>query len=311
MSTVSVVIPTFNGGPLFHEVLEKLRTQRFANPIELLIIDSGSNDQTLQAAQQAGAKVLQIPSHDFDHGLTRNRGIDASAGDLIILMTQDAVPADNHLIARLAAAFDDPRVGGAFARQLPRPEHDVLVARNIRSWIAGSPTPRVSDITDRTHYDHLSPLDKFMFCVFDNVCSAVRREAWRNIPFHQNAFGEDIEWSRRALEAGWKIAYQPQAAVIHSHDRSALYEYKRTYMCHQTLRRLFNVRTIPTAGRVPGCLWRSITSDMAYVLRHEKRLAQKLSLLAKIPGLSFGSVLGQYCGARDQHRGAAKRFKGV
>jgi rhamnosyltransferase len=311
MPTVSVVIPTFNGGSLFEEVLAKLRTQHFPGNVELLVIDSGSQDQTVPLAKQAGATVIEIPPQEFDHGLTRNRGIEASTGDIIILMTQDAVPADEHLIARLVAAFDDPRVGGAFARQTPRPEHDVLVSRNIRSWIAGSPERRISEITNRAHYDQLSPIDKFTFCVFDNVCSAVRRAAWLALPFHQNAFGEDIEWSKRALESGWKILYEPEACVIHSHDRSALYEYKRTYMCHQALSRLFNVRTIPAFAYVPGCVWKSTTTDMAYVLHHETNLRKKLSLLAKIPGLSFAAVWGQYRGARDQHRGVTLRMKGV
>jgi rhamnosyltransferase len=308
---VSILIPTLNGGPLFADVLSRLRTQTYPRPVELLIIDSGSTDQTLDTARQHNATIHQINKKDFDHGLTRNRGISLSTGDIVLLLTQDALPADNLLIQNLVAAFDDPLVAGAFARQIPRPEADALVARNIHNWIAGSETPHISHITDRRAYDHLSPIEKYLFCVFDNVTSAVRRSAWQQIPFHQNAFGEDIEWSKRALEAGWKIAYQPAAAVIHSHDRPIQYEYKRTYMCHQTLYNLFGLQTLPARRFIPRALLHGILKDTAYALRHEKSLSKKLALAAKVPLLAWYSALGQYRGARDARLNQSTRHTDV
>ena len=299
MPAVSVVIPTLNGGTLFAEMLAKLCAQRFAGEVELVIVDSGSRDETLSLAEKAGAKVVKIPPAEFDHGLTRNRGIALSSGEIVMLMTQDAVPADEFLIERMVGGFEDPRVGGVFARQIPRPEHDVLVARNIFAWIAGSTERRVSEITDRAAYDAMSPMQRYFFCAFDNVCSAVRRSAWKDIPFRQSSFGEDVEWSKRALEAGWKIVYEPAAAVVHSHDRPARYEYKRTYMGHRTLFRLFGLSTIPAFSYVPRCLVVSMTRDWKYVWRHERGLGRKLWLMARVPMLSCGSVMGQYRGAQD------------
>ncbi len=279
--------------------------------MEILIIDSGSTDNTVAIAEAAGAKVLKIPPAEFDHGLTRNLGIEMTTGDIIMLMTQDALPADEQLIANLVRPFEDPLTAGAFARQIPRPEHDVLIARNIQSWIAGSPTRRVSQITDRAAYDAMPPMDKYFFCVFDNVCSAIRRKAWQTVAFRPNAFGEDIDWSKRALEAGWKIVYEPTASVIHSHDRPARYEYKRTYMCHQTLFRLFGLSTIPACSYVPRCFFTSVVQDWSHVWRHQRPVGRKLSLLTRVPFLSAGSVLGQYRGARNARRGHIKRIAGV
>ena len=311
MPSVSVVIPTLNGGPLFAQVLDALRKQQVTEPLEILVIDSGSTDDTVSAAKAAGAKVVEIEPSTFDHGLTRNKGIELSTGELVILMTQDALPADEHMIGGLIGAFDDPQVAGAFARQIPRPEHDVLVARNINNWIAGSCERRISQITDRAAYEAMHPMERYLLCVFDNVCSAVRRSVWQLIPFRQNAFGEDVDWSKRTLEEGWKIVYEPMAKVIHSHDRPARYEYKRTYMCHQTLSRLFDLATIPAASYVPRCLLTSMANDWAYVWRNEQDWTRRWSLLARVPLLSWGSVLGQYRGARDQRRGKLKRIAGV
>jgi rhamnosyltransferase len=311
MPTVSVVLPTFNGGRLFIDVLAGLRRQRVDAEVELLIIDSGSTDTTLAAAKEAGARIVQIPQAEFDHGLTRNRGIELATGDIIVLLTQDALPADEHLLANLLKPFDDPRVAGAFARQIPRPEHDVLTKRNIQNWIAGGTEKRIAHIANRDAYDKMSPMDRYLFCVFDNVCSAVRRSAWQEVPFRQNEFGEDIEWSKRALEAGWKIAYEPSAAVMHSHGRSARYEYKRTYMGHRTLYRLFGLATIPERKYVLRSLMHGISSDARYVLQHETTLGRKLSLLARLPALTWSSVMGQYRGARDERLGRGKRHKGI
>ncbi|HVX86819.1 MAG TPA: glycosyltransferase [Phycisphaerae bacterium] len=308
---VSIVIPTLNGGPLFQEVLARLRSQRYPHPVELLVIDSGSTDGTVAHAKAAGARVLEIPRREFDHGLTRNRGIQETAGDVVLLMTQDAVPADDQLLGKLVAAFEDHRVAGAFARQIPRPDADALVTRNIRNWIAGSDTARVSEIVDPAAYQRLRPMQKYLFCVFDNVCSAVRRSVWRDIPFHQNAFGEDIEWAKRALEAGWKILYEPGAAVVHSHDRPIAYEYKRTYMCHQALYRLFGLQTMPARRYLPRALVRGIIGDLAYALRHQPGLGRKLSLAAKVPFLAWYSALGQYRGARDARLDQAIRHTDV
>jgi rhamnosyltransferase len=309
--TVSIVIPTLNGGPLFADVLARLRSQQYPLTPELLIIDSGSTDNTLDAARAHNAKILQIDKKDFDHGLTRNRGIELSTGDIVLLLTQDALPADDLLIQNLVAAFDDFQVAGAFARQVPRPDADALVTRNVSAWIAGAPAPRIAQITDRAAYEKLPPIEKYLFCVFDNVTSAVRRSAWQQIPFHQNAFGEDIEWSKRALEAGWKIAYQPAAAVIHSHDRPIAYEYKRTYMCHQTLYRLFGVQTLPARRYLPRALLNGILQDTAYALKHQQGLAQKIALAAKVPFLVWSSALGQYRGARDARLNQATRHTDV
>ena len=311
MPTVSIVIPTLNGGTLFAELMTKLRAQRFAAKIELVVVDSGSSDETVSVAEKAGAKIVRIPPGEFDHGLTRNRGIELANGDIVFLMTQDAIPADEFLIERLVGGFEDSRVAGVFARQIPRPEHDVLVARNIQTWIAGSPERRIAHITDIATYDAMSPIERYFFCVFDNVCSAVRRTAWEEIPFHQNAFGEDVEWAKRALEAGWKIVYEPAAAVIHSHHRPARYEYKRTYMCHRTLFRLFGLSTIPAFSYVPRCFFLSVAGDWKYVWRHEHGLWRKLSLMVRVPILSWGSVLGQYRGARDEREGRGKKLGGV
>jgi len=308
---VSVVIPTKNGGDLFRDVIAKIREQQYPGRIEILIVDSSSSDKTVEFAEQFGAKVVVIPPNEFNHGLTRNYGINLATGEIIVLMTQDALPANNKLIHNLVASFADEAVGGAYAKQLARPEADILTKRNLENWLTGREEPEVRQMSNPGNYEQLSPFEKYLFCNFDNVCSAVRRTAWEKVPFRKNDFGEDIEWCLRALKAGWKIAYQPQAIVVHSHDRSVFYEYKRTYMCHRKLYELFELQCVPSLKLVGRSVIQATISEWLYVMKHEPDIQKKLKLLLRIPALSVASVWGQYRGAKDEKLQRGKKMSGV
>jgi rhamnosyltransferase len=310
--SVSVIIPTKNGGELFGVVLASLRSQQYPGNVEVIVIDSGSSDETLGLAKTYGAKIYVIQPEEFNHGLTRNVAISKSSGDIIVLLTQDAVPADANLIQNLVTSFClSDGVAGVYARQIPRPDADIVTKRNLNSWLTGLSEIEVRQPISKANYDSMSPVEKYLYCNFDNVCSAISRQAWESLPFTENYFGEDIEWCRRALLDGWKIVYQPSAAVIHSHDRSLSYEYKRTYICHRKLYELFGLRCVPSARDTINSIVQATLSDWRYVLIHEHRPLEKLRLLLKIPALSVTSVMGQYRGARDEANQQGKEVKGV
>ncbi|MBI5586985.1 MAG: glycosyltransferase family 2 protein [Deltaproteobacteria bacterium] len=312
MKSVSIIIPTKNGGMLFEEVLQGIRGQRFEGEVELIAVDSGSTDGTVKKAGEYGARVLEIPPGEFNHGLTRNYGIENSKGDFIVLMTQDAVPADESWLKNLVDTFDnDERIAGVYARQIPRDDADVLTKRNLNGWLTGRNAYSVQEIKDRESLEKMPPMEKYLTCVFDNVCSAVRRKAWEKVPFKHNDFGEDIEWAKRALQTGWKIAYQPKAAVVHSHNRSVAYEYRRTYMCHRKLYELFNLRTVPSRADLLRNMFFGSISDLRYVFKNERSVTGKLGLSMKIPLLVSASVLAQYRGAKDEKLSTGVKKKGV
>src|SRR5688572_10545956 len=103
---VSIVIPTKNAGTLFRDTLHALKTQEYEDQIEIILIDSGSTDDTIQVAYEYGIKVKSIIPDEFNHGLTRNLGIEMATGEVIVLMSQDAVPGDKYLVKNFVAAFD-------------------------------------------------------------------------------------------------------------------------------------------------------------------------------------------------------------
>ncbi len=117
---VALVIPVLNGGPLWHRSAQAIKESTlFVNRI--LVIDSGSTDGSDQIAVDAGFGLLRIDKRDFDHGGTRQLAAQ-QLGDheVIIFLTQDAVLSSHDALGRLVASFDDPKVGVAYGRQLPR-----------------------------------------------------------------------------------------------------------------------------------------------------------------------------------------------
>ena len=173
-SRVSVVIPTKDGADTIGEVLERLFRQKHAFEADVVIVDSGSRDRTLELVRRFPVRLEQIAPHDFDHGATRNFAIERTRGDVVVLLTQDAIPADETLLANLAAPFADARVAGVFGRQIARSDCDVVRRRQLEHWLTGRLTPARVQL-DGVDLDSLSPLERYERCVFENVCSAVRR----------------------------------------------------------------------------------------------------------------------------------------
>nr|WP_280859098.1 glycosyltransferase [Methylocaldum sp. RMAD-M] len=307
----SLVIPTKNGGVLFSQTVEALSKQTCWNEVEFIVIDSGSRDDTCEIAHSAGAKVIRIPPEEFNHGSTRDYGISIASCEMVILMVQDAVPCDRFLIERLLASLQENGVAGVYARQIAQPTADVLTKRNLSSWLTGRIERETRFITDLKWYESLPPLQKYFYCNFDNVCSGLRKTVWREEPFGHVDFGEDIDWAERVLKKGYKIVYEPAAAVVHSHDRPLSYEYNRTYVCHRKLYRQFRLQLVPSRNTIIRAWIRASLLDMRYVIRTEKRPGTMLKMLFKVPVLNLFSALGQYRAAQDEIRGVVNKVRNV
>jgi len=307
----SLVIPIKNGGPLFADVVAALQKQSCWPRVEFIVIDSGSTDDTVDIARRAGARCSSVPPQDFNHGATRDLAIAQASCERIVLMVQDAVLQNTDALEKLVAALDDPRVAGAYARQVARPEADILTRRNIHTWLAGRPHRDVKTIADPAAYAALPPLEKYMLCAFDNVCSVIRKSVWQHQPFGTVAFGEDIQWAERAMLAGHAIVYEPAAVVMHSHDRPLSYEFKRLYVCHRHLFRQFGLAQVPTLHAAAMAWLRGTARDILYVLRHERRWGVMAALIAEAPIAHFLNALARWRAVGDERRGIARPVQGV
>jgi rhamnosyltransferase len=297
---VTLLLVTWNAGAEFPGVLRAMREQRLGRPYEILVIDSGSTDGTLgHVRSQRGVRLIEIPQSSFDHGLTRQHGVEEARGEVVVLATQDARPADELWLAHLVRCFDDPRVAGAYSRQLVRTDANPFIRERLREWAAASEVRRVQAIADHEEFAALSAPEKLQRVTFDNVSSAVRRSVALEIPFRACRFGEDVDWSLRVLLAGHRIVYEPRSRVIHSHNRPLAYEFRRIYADHRQLHRLLELETVPRLGTLA---WR--TGGGTLRLLHAAAAVpglkpwERLSWGARALPWAFGQTLAQYLAPR-------------
>jgi len=238
---ISVVIPTFNAASQLAALLECLRSQQPSPPDEIVVVDSGSTDETCGLASAAGARIVQW-NEPYDHGLARDAGISAATGDIVFLTVQDALPASSAWLAHMAAHFEDASVAGASSRQIA-PAGGPLELR-IKAGLdaqSGDVPIRIS-LADHPHYSQYPPAKRLELYRFDNVCSGLRRAVWEQMPFGACRYAEDIQWARRVLEAGHALVCDPSAPVIHAHSRSFVYEFRRALLDAWVLDEVFDYR---------------------------------------------------------------------
>lgn len=301
---VSILVPTRNGIATLPGLLDALASQSSRFSFETVAIDSGSQDGTVELLRDRVDKLVQIAPESFNHGLTRNIGIGHCRGEFIVMLVQDAEPnSSGWLSALVEPLVAAPKLAGTFSRQIPRSDASAMTRHYLSRWVATSTEPRVTYVSSREAFQRLAPMERFLSCIFDNVCSCLRRSVWESVPFKETPIAEDLEWGRDVLLAGYGLAYVPDAAVVHSHDRSASYEFRRTYFVHQRLRSLFGLATI---ADLPS-LARAIASTIPI---HVKCVAEGgfelfLRELPRALALAVALPLGQYLGVRstDTHRG--------
>ncbi len=311
---ISLVIPTWNGGARFREVLLALASQRLEGGFQLVVVDSGSTDGSADAARAAGALVHAIPQSEFNHGRTRNLGIERSSGELVLLLTQDAVPIGPDYVANLAGAFAGGNVDGAYARQYPRPDCDPILAERLRQWSASRDEPELQVLcpgdaeASRQLFQRLPPIERYLCSAFDNVASAVRRSTWERLPFPERSFGEDVAWAREVLLSGGAIAYEPTATVEHSHRIDLGREFKRLYCDHRNLIELFELRNVRSWKSVRAG-WRGQVEVYRELLAGQ-RLPRREYLYWRLYSFpyAFLEAAAQFLGARSHWKTRESRF---
>lgn len=311
LPSAALVIPTWNGADELARTLPAVRAARGGETLPILVIDSGSEDRTREVAESYGARVAVIPPGTFNHGGTRNLGISLCQGDIAILMTQDAIPADEAWLERLLAPFEEPDVAGVFACQVA-PNDAPERAKAEREYADGSPSQRVTrEIESVTDWFAQPAIERYRTARFDNVCSAVRREVWERVPFAMAPYGEDIDWGHRVLLAGYRIVYEPACRVWHAHERPARYVYKRMLVDHHLLAETFRLLTIPAWWYVPKAVYGAILHELRLAWRSEAG-GERFRRMCNAVGLGLASSFGQYRGARRWRIGCARHAeKGV
>ena len=219
---LSVVIPVKNGGSDLARCLTAINAQTIDEPLEIIVVDSGSSDGSVETAIRQGARVFSIPPETFTHGGSRNLGATHARGDVLVFISQDACPVGTGWLRALVAPLrDDESVAGVYGRQLAHPTAaaaemyflNFLYGPDGRRQHAATVTEVSMDTT-----------------LFSNVNAAIRHELWERFPFSTDiVMSEDQEWSRSVLLAGFDLIYEPQAAVRHSHAYTLRAAFRRFF----------------------------------------------------------------------------------
>jgi rhamnosyltransferase len=288
---VTICLPTWNGERHLERLLPRLAEQVIEGGLEIVALDSSSTDRTRELLAASGARTEVIETGAFRHGRARNQLARMARGNVLVFLSQDALPRDRDTLARLVAACSEtgtacgePGTAGATARVLPHPEDDALTARTVIEAPEGSAEARVYE-----------PASVGAAAVrFNNVASAIRADVLRAIPFPDVEFGEDAAWAARALEAGHRIRFVPEAVVLHAHRytaRSAFERYRTDAEFHARVH----------GRRVRPSLWSALTG-LAHELRADWRFIRRehrpMSALLRAPALRGAQVWGQYVGSR-------------
>jgi rhamnosyltransferase len=196
-------------------VLAAVRAQTVA--AELVIADSSSTDGSAELARSFGAAVFGVER--FSHGGTRNELMARTSGEFVAFLTQDALTASETWLEALLAGFGDDDVALVYGPARAVPGAPVALARELSAWF---PAERR---VDRTRTPSGPGLETF----FTSSNGALRRSAWREVPFPDVAYAEDQALASALLRAGYAKVFEPGAAVIHSHDFGALEQFRRTF----------------------------------------------------------------------------------
>ncbi len=220
---VTVAVPVYNGARYLDEVLAAVRAQRVDRELELLVVDSGSTDGSLEIAARHGARIHSIPKSEFSHGGTRNLAMELARGEHVAFITQDATPAHDGWLAALLEGFERAEdVALVFGPHDPRPDASHMIKaemeRHFATWGDGGREVDVQRLGRSAAEVAAYRAFPGRLTFFSDVNGCVAKWAWRQVPYRTVPYAEDQLLGREMIEAGFAKVFHPDARVQHSHD---------------------------------------------------------------------------------------------
>jgi len=285
----SVIIPVKNGDFWLERLFQALMRQTLFSRTEIIVIDSGSTDKSLdiirryqgvgenrvqgdgenqvQGDGENQVRLIEIPPAEFNHGETRNLGARAARGEFVVMTVQDAVPASDQWLQFFLAGFTDDKVAAVCGQQVVPHERDknpVIWFRPVsahRTWFCHFERPE--------DFEKLSPSEQRQIAGWDNVVSAYRRKILLENPFPAIDFAEDLIWAKGMLLKGHTLGHVSEAIVFHYHHHLPEFVLPRYFSVYYFEYKIFGLRP----GIEHSVLWNIGVG--ARVLLREKALTGK------------------------------------
>ena len=250
---VSIIIPTYNGGQIFSKCLQMIGRQDYGGKIQLIIVDSGSTDGTIELAERAGALIKKIDRRRFHHANTRNEAVLLANFNSIVFTVQDAVPCSTSWFSDLDRSLSETDVAAVYIDQIPHDDANPYARFEIESISkARGGKQKIQQIESLEAFREMSYDKAYRAISLDNVCAIYRKELLINIPFPEVDFAEDMAWAFKNMLLGHRVLYQPDIKVKHSHNRPPEYAFNRqvinSFWCAKIMNRVENDMSFLTIG---------------------------------------------------------------
>lgn len=281
--TFSLIIPTLNAENHFPALIDAIRQQTL-QPCEIIIIDSSSTDTTCMIAKSYNMQVESIERSTFDHGGTRTYAAMMAKGDILLYLTQDALPENSFAFENLLKGFKHPEVGAVYGRQLPYPDAS-LFGTHLRLFNY-SESSYVRTYHDKQYYGIKTAFLSNSFCAY-------KKSALACIGYFKDhlILGEDMVAGALLLQAGYSLAYESNASVYHSHNYSVWQEFQRYFdigVLHQN-----ESWILEDFGKPEGEGLKYVLSEWRFLISNHKSFLIPYSILrnvAKYIGYKLGKI---------------------
>ncbi|MBB5324203.1 rhamnosyltransferase [Anoxybacillus tepidamans] len=301
----SVIIPVKNGGQIFEKVLNKVLEQELRDgTFEIIIIDSGSSDGSVEFVRSKmnkrnNVRLLQIEPREFGHGKTRNLGASRAKGEILVFLTQDALPYDNYWLENLLVPFEiDDNIAGVFGRHIPYDDCDIFEKELINRHFQGfGEEITVHYLEDKQRYK-LDEGYRHMLCFYSDNSSAMRKSIWKKIPYPDVDFAEDQLWAKQIIERGYKKAYTPYSIVYHSHRYSFREQFRRYYDEYRGLNNIYNYIPVKSVFLIPIYICKHWFSDMCFLFNQNILFREKIKWSIYSILKNTNRYLGAYLGVK-------------
>ncbi|MDP8259980.1 MAG: glycosyltransferase [Candidatus Gygaella obscura] len=296
MIDTSIIILTKNAQKTIFRLLQSIFNQDIDASFEVICLDSESTDTTLEIIDKFPVRLVSVSRNEFNHGLTRNLGMMNSKGENVFFLTQDAIPIGKDWMRYILNMVNsDSSIAGVYCDQVLNDNVSFFECWQLSNYLPEN--SRISFIDDKDYYNTISPKERLEFCRFDNVCSCIRRSVWTKVPFRKMSFGEDLDWGKRIIETGLKIAFCKEAKVLHLHSYSLIGILTRSFYTYRLYNSLFGFKPFYSLKDLFINMVIFPIKAVRRYLNTNKKLFLKIINIPFIGLFSLILVFGQYLGS--------------
>lgn len=297
----SVVIPTKNAGPLLNNVLQQVLQQKTGWPFEVLVVDSGSSDGTLEiVGRYPSIRLIEIAPSDFGHGKTRNFAVEKTSGEFIAMITQDAIPVNEHWLAGLVKVIEqDGNIAGVFGRHTAHSNATPFTKNELEQHFKGFLAQPIVELDDPVRYQNEVGYRQYRYFFSDNN-ALIRRQVWEKMPYPEVDFAEDQAWARLIIEAGYRKAYAHDAIVAHSHNYGLIERLQRSFDEAYALQRLFGYGGEQSFVNAMKSFLAITRRDAKIAIKLKPKNGIDLINFIRMPVENFMRMFGAYLGAHGK-----------